>query len=1154
MKLRRLRILDFAGLKRPLDMELQGGLVLIYGPNASGKSSLCRALRTVLWPGRGRGRVDVVFEREDGEALEASLDGGVVQWRSEGGVIERPAIPSAEYGACYFLGIRSLLEDRSGDDQALAASVRRQMAGGVDLVKLLQSPAYLARPKLVEKKRKEVEALRRKKVAVEKELQALAVKEDGLVQLRKELKEAEREGARLPLYSKARRRVELLELEGELREKLLALPESTAFLKGDELARLARMEREWDVQKKRREEAEEALLDARRRMEENALPEGAPLEGVLPALRGRAVRVLEMQKELREAQREYEARAQAFEGMLEDMGIDGKGSAAQSAKVLERLGAKADTLEKLLKAFDELFEEDKEIGVRKRLWELQKKKLLGRDGGTPLETDQILWGLGELERALTWSLLNPWTLLLVLGLEAALLWFLPLWVGLGFGGLAVLGFVVERGLRLRRLRLGGQRRVRQGFVGQGEAWKGIGDGEGLSKKPLEAFEQLRSELGRRERWDEAGKELEALGLREEALGGRAEKLEAEAEALREAMGLDPEAGRLRLVDWGQRLLALRRGQEELRLAEKRVEVSARVFEEGRGALARELGAFLGEGVSLDVGGEECVVLVERLGEVCAALRRARGDEKQAKSRLEDALGALERAQADKMDLFKEAGLQVEDREALEKAAEALPEYKREKKALDQVQAELEGLESALAEEPELRTEDAELADRWVEGALAANRRAGDLREEIGGVQAEVEMAKADQKLAHALDAWEKGQAELAKASEEEVEKALARGILRSVLEESAAQVETPVFEKAKELFSQFTQGKYELRLKPADGGGEADVFYAMDREAGVSRSLGELSDGTRSQLLLSARVAFATVEERGLSLPLFLDEALSHADDSRFQAIVEALMGLVREGRQVILLTADEADVSRVQDQAQKCAAEEAFELIRLPEHMGVPSQGEPAYHIPSLPRIPSPEGMTPSAYASLLRVPSVSLFDPPGSLHLFYLLSDNLPLLHTLLLQGYTTTAQLTAAPPKGDTLVLQARCALWERFWALWAERRPRPLSRQVLMESPLGSSTFLPKVLDLVPESGIYYSELREGLKGISGLRRKTKEELEEWAEAEGYFFAEPPLRDDEILRRLLSDSPGSFALPLEERHVLVRLFLAGFKEPSEQSGRG
>ncbi|HHI80412.1 MAG TPA: hypothetical protein ENK02_10575, partial [Planctomycetes bacterium] len=84
MKLRRLWIGDFPGFHRVLELEMKGDLVLIQGPNESGKSSLCRAMKTLLWPGGAGGRVEAVFERGDGGLLEARLDGGVVRWRSQG--------------------------------------------------------------------------------------------------------------------------------------------------------------------------------------------------------------------------------------------------------------------------------------------------------------------------------------------------------------------------------------------------------------------------------------------------------------------------------------------------------------------------------------------------------------------------------------------------------------------------------------------------------------------------------------------------------------------------------------------------------------------------------------------------------------------------------------------------------------------------------------------------------------------------------------------------------------------------------------------------------------------------------------------------------------------------------------------------------------
>jgi hypothetical protein len=1005
------------------------------------------------------------------------------------------------------------------------------MAGGIDLVKLLRSKEYGVRPNIVEKKRKEVSKKRKERLAVEKELQILAHKEDGLVALRKEREEKEREGARLSLYEKALRRVELLEQQENVRKRLKAFPEATAFLKGDELERLARIERDLEMHQKRCDEAEVALGDAQRKMEENKVSERALEEGVLPRLRGRASHVLELEKELRDKQQELFARAKAFEALVRAWGGDPKELQALCSRILGVLEGKLERLESLLAAYQANCGEDEEIGARKRWLEQKKKKLLEQGEELPRE-EWIRRGLAELERILTWSRLNTWTLLLVLGIEIVALSFWPLWVGVTVAFFLVLGFAVERAFALKRFRRGS-------FGGS------------LPENPLEAFFQLQKEMQRKERWEEVEEDLEELALREDALGEKEAQLGAEMGALREAIGLDPGVGSLSLVDWARRMVELREAQEALLLAQGRVEECLAGFKKERGELVAQLGLLKGERLPEELGGAECSELVVRFGETCAELKQARGDAKQAETRLEDAMAGCERALVDRRELYKGVHLSLDDRGALVEAAKSLELFRRERKALDRMEAELEGLDEALEGEPTLRTQDAELAARWGEIAREAQKKAGDLREKIGEVQGEIERTKRSNDLAQALDAWKLAKEDWVQVGEEEVKKSLARGLLRSVLVECAAQVETPVFEKAKELFAGFTRGRFELRLKPDDGGNEGDRFFAFDRERGVSLSLSELSDGTRSQLLLAARIAFATVEERGVSLPIFLDEALSHADDSRHQAIVDSLLALVQEGRQVILLTADEADVSRIEAQVRESGEEQTLQVIRLPEHLGVPSEGEPAYRLPSRPQIPSPKGMSPSAYAAALRVPAANLFETAGSLHLFFLLWDNLDLLHTLLLQGYSTVAQITSPQKpklKGDTHVLELRCGLWLRFRALWDRNRPRPLTRQALRESSLGSSTFLPKVLDRIPESGILFSEIP--FEEFSGLRRKTKDELKSWAEDQGYSYADPPLSDEEILQDVICGSP----LPLEETNALVHMFLAGFKEPLEQNGQG
>ena len=110
-----------------------------------------------------------------------------------------------------------------------------------------------------------------------------------------------------------------------------------------------------------------------------------------------------------------------------------------------------------------------------------------------------------------------------------------------------------------------------------------------------------------------------------------------------------------------------------------------------------------------------------------------------------------------------------------------------------------------------------------------------------------------------------------------------------------------VFERARNHFSEFTHHNYELRLSKE---AMSPRLFAVDLSSGEGRELDELSDGTRAQLLLAARITFAEEVEHGQVLPLFLDEALDQSDPARFVAIVRGL-GRVAEdqGRQIFYLT-----------------------------------------------------------------------------------------------------------------------------------------------------------------------------------------------------------------------------------------------------------
>ncbi|MHC5064531.1 MAG: AAA family ATPase, partial [Planctomycetota bacterium] len=75
MKIRSLKITRLPGIRDPFEIsDLSPGLNLIIGPNASGKTSLCRAFRSLIWP-EGK--------RMDHASLSSELVAGDGEFRVE---------------------------------------------------------------------------------------------------------------------------------------------------------------------------------------------------------------------------------------------------------------------------------------------------------------------------------------------------------------------------------------------------------------------------------------------------------------------------------------------------------------------------------------------------------------------------------------------------------------------------------------------------------------------------------------------------------------------------------------------------------------------------------------------------------------------------------------------------------------------------------------------------------------------------------------------------------------------------------------------------------------------------------------------------------------------------------------------------------------
>ena len=216
MKLRKLHVRRMPGIDDGFTVDcFSDGVTLIVGPNATGKSTMCRAYGAALWPTTENDpTIEVQAELRDGsERWIVRRESSRTRWQHDGEESEPPPLPGANAAHCFTLGFRDLIADRDPTDETVAHEIRRQMAGGFDVPQVRAQEFGLGqRHGLVEDA-----ALRerlREVGRIKAEQSDLAQREERLRDLEEELGQAQAAAARLESLKTAaalRRARELLE-------------------------------------------------------------------------------------------------------------------------------------------------------------------------------------------------------------------------------------------------------------------------------------------------------------------------------------------------------------------------------------------------------------------------------------------------------------------------------------------------------------------------------------------------------------------------------------------------------------------------------------------------------------------------------------------------------------------------------------------------------------------------------------------------------------------------------------------------------------------------------------------------------------------------------------------------------------------------------
>lgn len=1139
LRLRTLVVNRMPGIHQRIELpELAAGVNVIFGPNGSGKTTTSRAIEALLWPptfAPENAWVESRFE-VDGEDWWGEIDAGRARFQKDGRPSGSPNALPGEARSRYLLPLHDLL---TVEDRGLARAIALESVGGFDLdlaSKVLSPRTSLSRPK------REQEDLR---AAREKLQNARAVQE----RLQLEAAALREDEQRLARRSGVEQRLAYLRLVLEHHERAVDAAEAAERLSRfhpaierialDDDKRLRKLREKLAEAEEEGRGAAEQVRSAKRELSRSGISEEVAASPEIPALSRELAEADSIDSEIRREDREVQAAQIAVDELAERVGgfIDTGAASSIGPAEISRLRPELEALQKL---GSEIAKIEVELSLLRAEDTLQDRPRLERGAYLLQQWLRASGGdSGSLERARRLAGFGA-ALLVIAGIVLAFT--TPLTLILSAAG-ALLFLLLLRLQPTTDLRPHHEKDFADLRIEPSpKTWE--------TDSVRACLDDLHRQIAAAHASEHASARAERLERQLSEDLGREAELRLRADDVCRELGLEPmpEIDLIYLLD---RLLKLQDARVALERANAarvqswshRSEVLARANQR----LERIGQEPVGDLVSLRAR-------VGSLSERLQSYRRAETLLNEAQSKLEVQQRRAKELREEIDSLCRRLDVPDVDDATISDWCAQRDEMLRCRRAFDGLHAERQRLESSLRSSPvfEENALDPDVGEVLGEiQELETELKAlSELRDRVLKVRSDIERATRRHDVEDALAEVQRCAEALREIRDRDARATLASVLVAHVERESRNQHRPEVFHRASRLFSQITRGRYDLRLEE---GGEPS-FRAVDNERGRSQSLDELSSGTRVQLLLAVRVAFVEVQEGGLKLPLLLDETLANSDDERSAAIIDAILTLAANGRQLFYFTAQPEEVRKWQT-AVGAAPQIPARFIDL----AAVRQLEGSLDFSELqpfqepPEVPPPGALSHFDYGRLLQVPKVDPYAPAESLHLWYLLEDP-GALHTVL---STTRAQTVGSlrslihhgagstlrgdlPTRLDPLVAAANAAL----------RRLRvgvgkPVDRSALVGSGAVSEVFLDEMTELCQrlegDAGLLIRSIQN--REIARFPRRKAEALEEFLEAEGYLDRRPRLRAEQIRMEVIGEVSAYInagALKLDELdRLLVRL---------------
>ncbi|MDE0061875.1 MAG: hypothetical protein OXP09_19650 [Gammaproteobacteria bacterium] len=1131
MHLVRLRIDTLPGIEPGFIFEAPGNRVnLVTGPNAVGKSSLVRALGYVL---RGARKGDPpalslsAEFRHDETRWNVRRSGSQVLWTRNGETVAAPSLPGADQIGLCLLSVDSLLAGETTDDE-LAAELQRSLRGGFDL----DAPRVRISRNIGRAEKKALSTARRALAEVETKYEHLRRQETELPGLAQQISKAESAREECSRLHTAMRLCKAAEQRKKCEYNLAEFPAALGSLKGDEVDRVSGLDAEVVNLRNNLRLEEEKLASANEDHRRTGLQDSCPTTEEVEVI-GKCLQRMSLDLAKRATARTALANAESavqravveFDGtgQIPRLDPDSLRRGEEIAEPLIAARARRKELEQLIVMSGEAPEEP----------EIQRLQS-GVNALRTWLTDVSGAGRGVLTASRGFRL-TLWTALVGAAIAVLMAFLERAFAAVGGAAAAMVASVAALILLYRHSHAARpvSERARREFEESGleppGTWSTSAVREHLSSEVESRLNELLLQRERAGRVKQLQVQLEEVATEENALEAKRKSFGAE-------LGFDPSmplTGLNRFLRLCVQLEDARSRRDDCRTELEQIDrdiasVGKRISDFlDRWRLDEEPSA-LADGAGLE--GDLLQILFDglrkRLADAASARNRIRIGDAEIRS-LRKRLGE---AKDEIRGLFEDVGLRIGDRESLTRLIEKREPWQDARSAVDQARGYERQLREQLGEHPEL----VQLAngDRTSElqALLGVAKVQADeyttLVERRTEIETRLDEAGSESRLEKVLAGVRRAREALAEKLDEALHHDAAELLLDDVEAAFKSQHEPQVLRRARALFSEATGYAFTLEL-------DEDGFRSDDKRLNCRRSLGELSSGTRMQLLLSLRLAWTEAREQdGESLPLFLDEALTTSDENRFKVMANSLERLAEaQDRQIFYLTARMQDAALWQDVTGRRPPVVDLAQVRFAQQTRTAEN----YRVERPPPLPGPKHSSAEDYAVRLGVTPFDPRVPEGTTHLFYLLRDDLDLLYRLMSRWHIeSVGQLeqllnssAASGAVSDAVVrdrLVQRCRTIRTWSNLWRQGRGRAIDRGTLEKCGAVSGVFIDRVTDLAQKLGGEGAALVEALRRRQVSRFPTGkiDDLERWLLAEGFTDERDTLSAEERRRLVLQQT--------------------------------